>query len=197
MKKLILVLLILSFFSCQSKKELTEPEKGRVIALGDSSATVLLKALVSSLKGALSSGGVVEGVEFCSKNAQTLTKSVEQGLPEGITVKRTTLKYRNEKNKPDEYDEKALKYYQDHWQEGPKNIPPYVQYVPEDGTYLYYKPLGIKKVCLNCHGSQQQINAEVRMRLKKYYVNDMATGYKEGDFRGLVRVSINEKLIKK
>ena len=185
------------FFSCKDNTELTEQEKEKIITIGDSSATVLLKALVSSLKGALSSGGVVEGIEFCSKNAQTLTQSIEQGLPDGISIKRTTLKFRNEKNKPDKYEKEALQYYLKNWEKGAENIQPFIQFVKKEAEYRYYKPLGIKKVCLNCHGNQQQINAEVRMRLKKYYANDLATGYKLGDFRGLVRVSISEKLLKK
>ena len=197
MKRLILLLVLLSFFSCKNNKELTEQEKEQIISIGDSSATLLLKALVSSLKGALSSGGVVEGIEFCSKNAQTLTQSIEQGLPAGIRIKRTSLKFRNENNKPDKYEKEALQYYQKHWGNDPEKSPPFIQYVKEETEYRYYKPLGVKKVCLNCHGNQQQINAEVRMRLKKYYVNDLATGYKVGDFRGLVSVSISEKLLKK
>ncbi len=196
MKRLIIILILMLSFSCQNNNKISESEKQKIVSLGDSSATLLLKALVSSLKGAIGSGGIVGGIEFCSKNAQTLTLNIEQGLLKGIRVKRTTLKYRNEKNKPDKYDEEALRYYREQWGKSHENIAPYIQYVDEEDSYRYYKPLGVKKICLNCHGSQRQINAEVRMRLKKYYANDLATGYKAGDFRGVVRVSIKKKLVK-
>ena len=197
MKFVIFLMTILMLLSCQNQAELNNTERQRLISIGDSSANLLLKALVNSLKGALSSGGVVEGIEFCSKNAQIITENIEKGLPEGVTIKRATLKYRNKINKPDDYEKEALKYYQENWDNKNKINQPFIQYNKETSKFRYYKPMGIKNICINCHGDQKQIKAEVRMRLKKYYKDDLATGYSLGDFRGVIRISIPNTLIKK
>jgi len=197
MKFIVFLMMILLLLSCQNQAELNNTERQRLISIGDSSANLLLKALVNSLKGALSSGGVVEGIEFCSKNAQIITENIERGLREGVEIKRATLKYRNKINKPDDYEKVALKYYQENWDNKNKINQPFIQYNEKTGKFRYYKPMGIKNICINCHGDQKQIKAEVRMRLKKYYKDDLATGYSLGEFRGVIRVSIPNMLVKK
>ncbi len=74
----------------------------------------------------------------------------------------------------------------------------YIQKVKENGKtyYRYYKPLKIQPVCLTCHGDKLTMDKSVREEIKRIYPNDLATGYKVGDFRGVIRVSIPEGEIK-
>ena len=46
-------------------------------------------------------------------------------------------------------------------------------------------------LCLLCHGTQDAISPEVKLKLKELYPKDRAVGYKEGDFRGLIRVKFS------
>lgn len=48
----------------------------------------------------------------------------------------------------------------------------------------------IAPLCLNCHGDKNMLSEEVSAQLANLYPEDKATGYREGDFRGVIRVSV-------
>ena len=76
-------------------------------------------------------------------------------------------------------------------------MPPYyVQKFKNQGqpVYRYYKPLKVAQVCLNCHGDAKTISPAVQKKLQALYPEDRATGYKEGDFRGVIRIEIRKPL---
>ena len=54
----------------------------------------------------------------------------------------------------------------------------------------YYKPMLVQTKCLLCHGDDDTRLPEVSKRIKKHYPNDLAKNYKDGDFRGLIRVEM-------
>jgi hypothetical protein len=56
--------------------------------------------------------------------------------------------------------------------------------IESDGEYRVYKPLLIHKACLKCHG--ENVSDEIKSVVSKVYPKDMAMGFKEGDFRGVV-----------
>ena len=58
----------------------------------------------------------------------------------------------------------------------------------------YYKPMFVQNKCLLCHGDNNTRMPEVSKRIEKLYPDDLAIGYKEGDFRGLIRVEMQDKL---
>ena len=58
--------------------------------------------------------------------------------------------------------------------------------------YRFMKAIAVRKVCLKCHGSPQQIPTNVQAKLARTYPHDRATGYKVGELRGAV--SINQPL---
>ncbi len=57
-------------------------------------------------------------------------------------------------------------------------------------TYSYYKPIYTKRLCLKCHGDMQTLASGVYKQVKKHYPTDKATGYKEGDLRGMFVVEV-------
>jgi hypothetical protein len=58
-------------------------------------------------------------------------------------------------------------------------------------VFRYYQPMSIQPLCLTCHGPVENIPEKLRSALAAYYPDDRATGYNNGDFRGVVRVTIN------
>ncbi len=56
--------------------------------------------------------------------------------------------------------------------------------------YRYYRPLKVGKVCLTCHGPVETLDPELRKTLKELYPEDRATGYRAGDLRGVVSVTL-------
>lgn len=149
---------------------------------------ILGKALKSQLKQHLKADkSGLEAANFCSTQAQEITAEINKGLPPHAKVRRTALKVRNLANTPDETDIKVMHVYEEKIKAGtfqPKDI----RVVKVDNTYRVYKPLLAKKVCLKCHGSS--LKPKIAETIKKYYPKDQATGFKEGDLRGVIVAEI-------
>jgi hypothetical protein len=54
------------------------------------------------------------------------------------------------------------------------------------------RPITIGKPCLACHGDPATIDPAVRKVLAGRYPHDQAVGYKEGDLRGAISVTVDE-----
>ena len=105
----------------------------------------------------------------------------------GFYIKQTSLKYRNPLNKPNKYEKRILKIFEE------KHLPEYWEIGKnEKGEEVirYAKPLIIKKACLKCHGVPGK---DVPEKLYKALVKDygkVAFNYKLGDIRGMVSVEV-------
>jgi hypothetical protein len=169
--------------------EIAPEEWAQVTHLGEPAAGALLRTLVGRLTGAVEEGGVVHAMEFCSTEAIPLTRMVEADLEGNLSLKRTSFRYRNPDNAPDQAEEEALRYFEDAVRAGGSAPSSYVQRAGED-EYRYYQPLFVGELCLQCHGDSEIMDSEVRQVLRERYPGDLATGYRAGDLRGVVRVSI-------
>lgn len=183
--------LLFFYLGCGNKtKELTSEQKNEIADVGKSSAMTLMKDLKTNLLEALENNDIVEAFEACAAIAQPLTADVEEKLPQGVKIKRTSFKYRNPQNSPDQEEREALQYFEQELREKrelPANL---IQTIEENGEYRYYEPLTVAELCLRCHGDKAALDPEVLRSLAENYPEDKATGYKLGDFRGLIRVSI-------
>jgi hypothetical protein len=56
--------------------------------------------------------------------------------------------------------------------------------------YRYLVPIYLKPLCLTCHGSSEQIPADVQAVLNERYPEDQGTGFALGAFRGAVSVRV-------
>ena len=169
-----------------------DPEtEEKVVEIGHKATVSLLKHLLKEVTLSLKEKGPVETISYCSEKAYPITDSISKEF--GVRIKRTSFKYRNPKNRPDRYEEEALRYFEGFFKEGKKPPKHYVQKVElgDKLVYRYYFPLKVMKLCLTCHGVPgKDIEEEVYKVIKEKYPEDKATGYKEGDFRGVVRVEI-------
>jgi hypothetical protein len=175
--------------------EVTPEEGARVAQVAEPAAGELLRTLVDRLTAAMDEGGAPHAVEFCSIEAMPLTRLVEAGLEGDLGLKRTSFRYRNQENAPDEAEELALRYFEDAILRGRELPAHYVQRVSED-ELRYYKPLFVGEFCLQCHGDPEAMDPEVRARLEANYPGDLATGYEAGDFRGVIRVTVPASLVR-
>ena len=148
--------------------------------------SALKKEVKSKMKedptGALAMG-------FCSTKAEEITEKVNNQLPHYADVRRTALKVRNPKNAPDATDTKVMEAYEKAIEEG-KFTPKDIKMVEVGDTYRIYKPLVTKKLCITCHGAN--LSDDIKAVLKKVYPNDKATGFKEGDLRGVIVAEIKK-----
>lgn len=145
--------------------------------------------VVDGLKGKLSeqmAKNLVNSVEYCHDKAITLTKDFTASHPQVIEIKRTSLRIRNPSNAPDKLEKKMLEKW-DKIAKAGKELPEYEFDKVSENEFRYYKPLKVATMCLTCHGQPAK---DLSTTIKAKYPNDKALGYKEGDFRGLIRVSV-------
>lgn len=186
---------ILVLSGCGGELPEVTPEEGtRVVQVAEPAAGELMRTLVGRLTAAVEEGGAAHAVDFCALDAIPLTRLVEAGLEGDLGLKRTSFRYRNESNAPDEAEELALRYFEEQILTQGEAPPHYVQRVSEE-ELRYYKPLFVADFCLQCHGDPGTMDPQVRAKLEATYPGDLATGYEAGDFRGLVRVSVPANLV--
>ena len=137
------------------------------------------KTLKKHLMSAMKEGGASKAVDVCSKMGPEIS---DQFSREFWQIKRVSEKQRRVENYANEHEilsifkdsTKALTHYYDEW-------------IGKDSAvvYYYYKPIRIGSFCLNCHGQTDEINQNVLEVIKEKYPEDMASGYKVGDLRGM------------
>lgn len=108
-------------------------------------------------------------------------------LRTGFKLKQTALRVRNPRNRPDKWEEKALRILE---KNGMKSGFGEITRVGNKDVYRYMKPLYMEKECVMCHSVPEVMPQEVRKYIEKNYATDMALGYKEGDLRGGISVII-------
>ena len=55
------------------------------------------------------------------------------------------------------------------------------------------KPIYVDAACLQCHGNEEKVKPAMRLFLKRKYPFDEAFGYKEGELRGGISLTISFK----
>ena len=169
--------------------EVTDATKDRVREIGEEAALALAGELFGRLSAELEAQGPVGAVAYCSAEALPATGRVAAALEDGLDIKRTSMKYRNPANAPDDLELGILKYFQGEYALEVEP-PAYVIQKANEREYRYYKPLVVVPPCLACHGNPDDMSEELRATLAESYPDDLATGYEAGDFRGVIRVSI-------
>ena len=156
---------------------------------GRAAAAALNETLVARMTRSLRDSGPEGAMSVCAWQARALADEV--GQREGVTVKRTSLRLRNPANGPDAYEKDLLARLAARARAG--DLPDEsLDERRENGraVYRYARPLVVGALCLTCHGRPAEIPAEVRKMLDNRYPEDTATGYAEGELRGIVSVVI-------
>ncbi len=168
-------------------------EHTRLVGLGQPAADALTRRLSEALLAALAKDGAEAAVVFCRTEALPLTDATGQALPGVTGLKRTSLRVRNPANTPDAAERQALEQVAAQIALGERPVP-LAQRLPSadgeaDAVRLYY-PLFIKPACLTCHGAPDAQPTGLRAALAQGYPDDAALGYRSGEWRGLIRVSL-------
>lgn len=160
------------------------PEPAAAMTENDSGAA-LLAPFKKNLKAALQSGmqaGVPEAVSVCREQAPGIAESLSV---DGVRMGRASHRRRNPGNTGPEWVSEQLQTYVDQrgdWQ--PASV------VLADGRRGYVEPIVMQPVCLACHG--ETLAPEVAAIITKEYPEDQATGFRDGDFRGVFWVEYTD-----
>lgn len=180
MRRLAFLLLFVSALAAQAPDARERASKA---------AAGLGRILVELLGQEMARGGYENAVRACSEVAQTVTE--EFAHEQGLEIRRVSLRARNPKDRPDEWEAARLKAWEREYKPGtaPAEV---FEIVEEDGRRFarYLKPILVQPMCLGCHGPKDRISEEVRQVLEERYPRDHATGYKAGDLRGAFSVTV-------
>lgn len=152
-------------------------------------AAGLGRVLMELLGEEMKRGGYAGAARACSELAQNVTE--EYGRERGVEIRRVSLRARNPKDQPDEWEAAKLREWERLYKPG--SPPEEVFEVVEEGGRRYaryMRPIVVQAMCQGCHGMRNSMAEQVRQVLDERYPRDRATGYKAGDLRGAFSVTV-------
>lgn len=172
---------------------LNDSIQAALIERGNKIARLTALTLQKSLKNAIKQGGLEYAISFCNIEAMPITDSVSES--ESVEVRRLAKKYRNPLNETNPEESELYKSYILEWLGGqqlkPKIIP------DNNGHPVYYNPIYVGALCLNCHGEpDKNINSGLAEMIKNLYPEDKATNFKQGQLRGMWAITFTEMRVK-
>ena len=167
--------------------------KEELIERGSKIAKLTASSLQKALKNAIREDGLEYAIEICNIYALDITDSISES--ESVLIKRLAKKYRNPVNETDSAESELFKSYILEWLGGrqlnPKIIP------DNNGHPVYYSPIYVGKLCLNCHGEPgTNIDSKLAKSINELYPEDKATNFKQGQLRGMWSISFTEYKVK-
>jgi hypothetical protein len=151
---------------------------------GNEITNLAQSVLLANVAQAMQTGGPVYAVEFCNLKASSITDSLN--LANNCEISRVSAKNRHpENNLKTEADKNLWAIF-----EAGMVTDTLIQ---ENKKLVYYKPIKTAlPACLKCHGvTGSDIDQATSEKLQKLYPNDLATGYKLNDFRGLWKIKFD------
>ncbi len=190
MRTIILLFFILGLVACGKKSpeaKLPAADQARFNQRGDTITKLAFATISGELQKALQQGGIEAALKYCHVRAIPLTDSLAR--TQQISLRRVSNKPRNRNNKADKLEEFMIKGFTNDQNEENQITP---KLVLKTDTVIYYKPILIQPICLNCHGTPGNEVLEANDRLiRQLYPGDKAVGYKLGAVRGLWRVAFS------
>lgn len=145
--------------------------------------------LLAVLTEEIGKNGPEGAILVCRDKAPQLAKAASDET--GWSVRRVSLRNRNPRAVPDAWERAALEDFDRRAASGESATTlEKAEIVTEDGkpSYRYMRALPTQSLCLNCHGSPEQLTPAVMDKLKALYPDDKAVGYRPGDIRGAMTI---------
>lgn len=173
--------------------EFNDQTKALIIAKGKDLAARMQNNFQVAMRNAIKNGGMVSAIGFCNEEAMKISDSAS--VAENAVIQRIALKYRNRNNRMNEQDQKIYKDFVISWM-AKAPMKPKVQ-LSADRHPVYYAPITMKPICLNCHGNpEKDINPDVAAKIAELYPNDKAINFKAVDMRGMWKITFAEYNVK-
>ena len=153
-------------------------------------ATTLPPKLIVALQDEIKKSGAEAAIPVCKDMAPKMAGEISQQT--GWKIKRVSLKARNDARAiPDAWERAAMEDFDKRAAAG--EAPMKLEKGEKVGDeYRYVKALPVQSLCLNCHGPTEKLSPGIKAALGQHYPNDRATGYSEGQIRGVI--SVRKKL---
>lgn len=184
LKKVLFFSVFISLLACDNS--LSEKEKEEYAAKGKEIVQATFKELSGNLMEQMKAGGPQQAIPFCNEQAMPITNELSEQYQ--VTIKRTSDKLRNSANQPSERELQIIEQYNNDLK-NKSDLKPIVE-VDNENTKHFYAPIVMQANCLVCHGTvNETVTVKTDSIIKSLYPNDVATGYAEGDLRGIWSVT--------
>ena len=137
------------------------------------------KTLKHELQAAIKTGGLKKAVDVCSIRAPEIAEEITAET--GWRIGRTSLKTRNQNNRPTAQEKAVLDEFETRKSAG-EDLSKMEWWQQQGANMRYMKAIPMKGLCLSCHG--MTVDASLKNHIKELYPLDTATGFKAGDIRG-------------
>jgi hypothetical protein len=186
-KRIIIISLIISIISCS--EGFSEKEKQEYTAKGKEIAQASFNELSSQLMTQMKAGGPAQAVPFCKDQAAPILAKLSSKYD--ANIKRSSDLLRSCKIEPTERELEIIYNYKKLVSEN-NELKPIVE-IDEANKKHYYAPIIVKANCLVCHGKvNETLSVKTDSIIKLIYPFDIATGYSEGDVRGIWSITFNK-----
>lgn len=150
-------------------------------------AQELGKTLKGRLLSVMKAEGPAAAVAVCAQDSHQIALEISEKV--GMEVGRRALKFRNWGNMPDDWERQTLERFLAAQVRG-EDIATleHSEVVSVEGEEVFYwaKPILLQQPCTTCHGDN--VAADVKAVVADYYPEDLATGFKVGELRGIFSV---------
>jgi uncharacterized membrane protein YfcA len=185
--KSILILPVLALASCQKKESVSYIPEKEAVNMAREAAQDAFTRLSGELATAIAAGGPTAAIPICAEKAQPLVADVASARK--IQMLRLTDRPRRTNQRAQGPDLATIESFRASIQNGtPPN--PAVENLPNGSSVVRLPILISQPLCLQCHGTGDDISAETRTAIQALYPNDQATGYKMNDLRGIWQITI-------
>lgn len=187
--------LVSILFACQSKTNttqqvLTGEQKEAYLKKGKEIAGQTFSVLSTQLQSAMQAGGVSNAISYCNTAAYPLVDSLSKLYQ--AEIKRTSLKVRSPKNIPTDIEFSTLNRFEGIVDTG--GFPKPTVELSKDQKIHFYAPIAMNELCLKCHGKVgETMTKDDYTLIKRYYPEDLATDYSDGDLRGIWSITFNKQ----
>lgn len=168
-----------------SNESIAQATNEEFIIKGKEIASSAFLSLSGELAKAVKNGGLENALSYCNTNAIPLTDSLSNA--HNVDIKRTSLKFRNPRNKPTEREKEILNQYELAMENG-QIMEAIIDNKAERKTF--HAPIIMQAACIKCHGAKSNIS--IYDSILKLYPKDLATDYTQGDLRGMWSISFNK-----
>lgn len=176
------------FFACillllMALPVLAEEQTARLEA-SRAAVQTFAQTLMGELQTALQTDPI-QAIKICHDRAPEIARTLSAET--GLEIGRTSLRYRNPDNRPVPWQAVVLKDFDARLATGenPQDIEfsqVFSRWRYEE--FRYMKAIPTMSLCLDCHGTPEQIAPEVADVLQTLYPRDKATDYDAGEIRG-------------
>lgn len=154
----------------------------------------IIKQFGGELKGELLStleeGGPLNAISVCSRKAPEIAEKMSQG--KSWEIARTSLKYRNPDNAPDNWEQTVLESFEERNAKGEAvGKMEHYEVLNVDGkkVFRYMKAIPVDEPCLTCHG--KQIPHDLNAKLEELYPEDQSVGFSLGEIIGAFSIRMS------